>query len=303
VIAAMLASIPLLPEKLETSYVSTFRVLQTHPHCESAPCTAFTEGLTFAADGALYESMGGYLDGWLGVRQVDLATGGAVGPVLPPREGQFAEGLTALPDGRLLQLTYRENQVNEYKSAPALAYVQTTAVTLGAEGWGLARSADGAVLYATDSTDQLLHINATTLEVLDSVPIVDARLDGGAGRHIFGVNELELVGDEIWGNVFPTCAGSSGTRRNLCDHSECVARIDPASGQVRGWIDFSELVEREPKSVRDDLMNSVFNGIAFDAASGRLLVTGKNWENIYSVEIETREGGAEHVQSACRLAR
>ena len=97
--------------------------------------------------------------------------------------------------------------------------------------------------------------------------------------------------------------GESGGTRTLCDHSECVARIDPQTGHVRGWIDFVSLVEREPETVRADLMNSVFNGIAYHAPTDQLLVTGKNWDHIYRVGIEPTDLGAEHVESVCRLAR
>jgi glutamine cyclotransferase len=135
---------------LPDSYVSSFRVLSTHPHCSadtaSGRCTAFTEGLAFDASGTLYESTGGYEGSSIrGVRRLDLATGDAIGEQMPPRTGQFAEGLTVLPDDRLLQLTYRENQLNIYRTAPSLEFVRTTGVTLGDEGWGLTRSADGQV--------------------------------------------------------------------------------------------------------------------------------------------------------------
>ena len=132
------------------SYVSSFRVLSTHPHCSadtaSGRCTAFTEGLAFDASGTLYESTGGYEGSSIrGVRRLDLSTGDAIGEQMPPRTGQFAEGLTVLADDRLLQLTYRENQLNIYRTAPSLEFVRTTGVTLGDEGWGLTRSADGQV--------------------------------------------------------------------------------------------------------------------------------------------------------------
>jgi len=290
-----------------TAYVSSFRVLDTHRHCgpefASGACSAFTEGLAFGADGHLYESAGGYGAGSVrGVRRVDLSDGSSVGDTMEPQQGQFAEGLTVLPDGRALQLTYRENEVNEYTTTPSLSHVRTTSVNLGAEGWGLTSSADGSLLYATDSTDRLLHVNASTLEVVNSVPIFDARLDNGAGRPIWGVNELELVGGEVWGNVYPTCGDGAGGTRRLCDHSECVARIEPSTGRVLGWVDFTALLEREPHAVRAAPMDSVFNGIAYDAPSGRLLVTGKNWDSIYRVAVEPTSHGAEHVQSVCRLA-
>ena len=66
------------------SYVSSFRVLSTHPHCSadtaSGRCTAFTEGLAFDASGTLYESTGGYEGSRIrGVRRLDLSTGDAIG--------------------------------------------------------------------------------------------------------------------------------------------------------------------------------------------------------------------------------
>ena len=163
------------------------------------------------------------------------------------------------------------------------------------------------VLYVTDSTDRLLHVNASSFEVLRTVRINDPRLDHGNGRSIYGVNELELVGNEVWGNVYPTCAaGLDGddNRRELCGlHSECVARIDPATGRVNGWVDFTSLLEREPAQVRATIADSVFNGIAYHAPSDRLLVTGKNWDHLYRVAIEPTEDGAERVERVCNLAR
>ena len=307
------------------AYVSTYRIISTHKHCEASPCGAFTEGLAFDAEGRLFESNGGYSGSSLrGLRQLDLDTGASIGLQIEPQQGQFVEGLTVLPDNRLLQLTYREGQVNEYRSAPSLALARTVSVALGDEGWGLTRSADGSVLYVTDSTDRLLHVNATTLEVVKTVHIFDPRLaDGGSvsssssgggggggsssssrgqGKPIWGVNELELVGDEVWGNVYPTCANGASGRRTLCGHSECVVRVDPASGRVLGWVDFTSLVEREPSAVRSDLMNSVLNGIAYHNESDRLFVTGKNWDSVYRVAIEPTSQGPEHIASVCNLA-
>ena len=50
----------------------------------------------------------------------------------------------------------------------------------------------------TDSTDRLLHVNASSFEVLRTVRINDPRLDHGNGRSIYGVNELELVSRVAW---------------------------------------------------------------------------------------------------------
>ena len=79
-------------------------------------------------------------------------------------------------------------------------------------------------------------------------------------------------------------------------------RVDPASGRVLGWVDFTSLVEREPSAVRSDLMNSVLNGIAYHNESDRLFVTGKNWDSVYRVAIEPTSQGPEHIASVCNLA-
>ena len=170
-------STPSFSAAAAASYVSTFSIVSTHPHCDATPCTAFTEGLAFNAQGDLFESNGGYHDNrHRGLRKVDTSTGSANGPTLVPQQGQFVEGLTVLPDGRVLQLTYRERQINEYHDGAPMEpvrLVRTVRMPEGPdEGWGLTRSADGSTLYLTDSTERLFHLNASSLVVIKSVPIV-----------------------------------------------------------------------------------------------------------------------------------
>ena len=56
-----------------------------------------------------------------------------------------------------------------------------------------------------------------------------------------------------------------------------------ASGEVLGWIDLSTLY---PKSARSG--DAVLNGIAYDAKAKRLFVTGKNWPQLYEIEVVKR---------------
>jgi Glutamine cyclotransferase len=72
------------------------------------------------------------------------------------------------------------------------------------------------------------------------------------------LNELEYVDGQLWANIF-------GQDR--------IARIDPLSGDVLSWLDFSGMFETHPGT----LPSAVMNGIAFDADSGRIFVTGKLW--------------------------
>ena len=63
-----------------------------------------------------------------------------------------------------------------------------------------------------------------------------------------------------------------------------IARINPRTGVVTGWIDLSSLPEA--KTRRD--MDAVANGIAYDAAHDRLFVTGKLWPRLYEVSLTPR---------------
>jgi glutaminyl-peptide cyclotransferase len=62
-----------------------------------------------------------------------------------------------------------------------------------------------------------------------------------------------------------------------------IARIDPATGKVVGWIDLGGLGPRPEDTV--DPANDVLNGIAYDAAGDRLFVTGKRWPHVYEIRL------------------
>ena len=77
-----------------------YKVLQRLVHDK----TAFTEGLTFA-NGRLFESVGLYHQS--NIRELNPQTGEIINDW--PMESQyFAEGLTFVGDGKLLQLTYKK---------------------------------------------------------------------------------------------------------------------------------------------------------------------------------------------------
>jgi glutaminyl-peptide cyclotransferase len=86
------------------------------------------------------------------------------------------------------------------------------------------------------------------------------------GTPVTQLNELEYVRGEIYSNVW---------------HSDRIARISPATGQVLGWIDLSGLL---PADQHPD-PEAVLNGIAYDAAHNRLFVTGKLWPKLFEIKI------------------
>ena len=84
------------------------------------------------------------------------------------------------------------------------------------------------------------------------------------------INELEWVDGQIYANVWQT---------------DRIARIDPQSGNVLGWIDLSGLAATA--KVGKDADN-VLNGIAYDAKSHRLFVTGKRWPKLFEIELRPK---------------
>jgi len=83
------------------------------------------------------------------------------------------------------------------------------------------------------------------------------------------LNELEYVKGEIFANVWQT---------------DWVARIDPASGRVVGMIDFTYLLPAADRTAT----TQVLNGIAYDLATDRLFVTGKNWPKLFEVRLRKK---------------
>jgi glutaminyl-peptide cyclotransferase len=85
------------------------------------------------------------------------------------------------------------------------------------------------------------------------------------------LNELEWVRGELWANIYQT---------------NFIARIDPTTGRITGWIDVGNLLNSsEQKDVAD--RGGVANGIAFDSAKGRLYVTGKLWPRLFEIALPT----------------
>ena len=82
-----------------------------------------------------------------------------------------------------------------------------------------------------------------------------------------------------------------------------VARIDINTGNVLGWVDLSALRDKQSSRVRRQPHHFVTNGIAYRRAPGRpqLLATGKQWDSMFDIDLETSNLGPDHVRSRCDL--
>ena len=63
-----------------------------------------------------------------------------------------------------------------------------------------------------------------------------------------------------------------------------IVVIDPATGVVEGVVDLAGLLPETEMTATTD----VLNGIAYDAAGGRIFVTGKNWNKLFEIEIREK---------------
>jgi glutaminyl-peptide cyclotransferase len=143
------------------------------------------------------------------------------------------------------------------------------------EGWGIAT--DGTHLYITQGTHVIKVMDPQTFKVVRTVPVM--REDG---RPLMQLNELEWIKGEIWANVWHS------EDKNILGKPNHIARIDPASGKLLGWIDLAGISpDDQPKTQDpyDEKTENTLNGIAYDAAGDRIFVTGKNWKKLYEIKL------------------
>lgn len=229
--------------------VFTYKVVATYPH----RADAYTEGLVMD-DGVLFEGTGRY--GLSSLSRLELGSGRVLTDhALEP--SYFGEGVTVLGD-RVYELTYTTNR--------GFLYRKETLEPLGAfqypfQGWGLTH--DERSLIMSDGSSALLFLDPKTLELQRYLVVQDER--GPVGF----LNELEYADGSVYANVWQT---------------HYIARIDPETGRVDGWIDLAGL-NPDPARLTYPL---VLNGIAWNAETRHLLVTGKCWPHIWEIELVPR---------------
>lgn len=222
-----------------------YTVVRSYPHDRDG----FTQGLQYL-DGFLYEGTG--LTGRSSIRKVKLETGEVVQRRDAPPQ-YFGEGITIWKSD-LFQLTWQSGVAFVYDRdtfAPRRTFTYT------GEGWGLTH--DGTSLVMSDGSDSLRFLDPSTFVERRRLRVtVD-------GKPLRAINELEYVKGEIFANVWQT---------------DFVARINPKTGRVAGWIDLRGLLSERERASTD-----VLNGIAYDAARDRLFVTGKLWPRLFEIKL------------------
>lgn len=247
ILAVLLAASAAAPAWAEKARLYGYAVVNTYPHDPRA----FTQGLLWR-DGFLYESTG--LHGRSSVRKVTLETG------VPEQERlidshYFGEGVVDWKD-RLISLTWQDKVGFIFDLA---SFEKVGEFSYPGEGWGLTR--DETRIIMSDGTSTLRFLDPETLKQTGCVQVTDN------GRPVDNLNELEWVKGEVLANVWQT---------------DRIARIDPETGHVTGWIDLSGLLSSAGQA---EGRADVLNGIAYDATADRLFVTGKLWPRLFEIRL------------------
>ena len=231
-----------------------YQVVNVYPHDR----TAFTEGL-FYDGGYLYEATGLEF-GRSSVRKVKLETGEVLQKYQLPDE-YFGEGIIRWHD-KLYQMTYKSQigfiyNFNTFAKQGEFSY----------QGQGWAFTTDGKWIYMDGSRDVQAEASDPEIRVWDpdtlkETGVIKVTADGVPVKNL---NELEWVKGEIYANIWQTWK---------------IARIDPRSGHVVGWIDLTGILSGADSEGAD-----VLNGIAYDAQGDRLFVTGKLWPKLFQIKL------------------
>lgn len=226
-------------------YLSFLQEEEKLPHAGAG----YTEGF-FIKDGKIVESTGKYYSSLIRA----YAPGDTGSETLWSFDDYtYAEGSVFLK-GRYYTLTYANHEAyildEDMKAVASVPYGRT--------GWGL--TTDGEHLIASDGSDCLYYMD----EELNDLKTVHVSY---AGIPISYLNELEYIDGAVWANIWRT---------------NVIVIIDPDTGEVVKGIDFTGLADISSFGLsEEEAAEAVLNGIAYDAGSGRIYITGKYYPDIF----------------------
>jgi glutaminyl-peptide cyclotransferase len=223
-----------------------YKIVHTYPHDNEA----FTQGLVYDK-GIMFEGTGQKTGSSL--REVELQTGKVV------RQHNldaslFGEGIALYRD-RIYQVTW-ENKVGFIYDRATFNVINK--IYYSTQGWGLTTVNDKLVM--SDGSNILAFYEPDMFTMVSRIEVYDNE------KKVESLNELEYINGEIWANIWM---------------SDLIARIDPVSGKILGYIDLKGILPEADKTPETD----VLNGIAYDKEGNRIFVTGKNWPKLFEIRI------------------
>ena len=222
-----------------------FKVIHTFPHDRDA----FTQGL-FYDNGVLFEGTG---ENASSLREVNLETGKVVRQ-LNLDNSLFGEGI-ALCHEHIYQVTWKSKVGFIYNKSD---FKFINKISYATEGWGLTTMDDKIVM--SDGSNILYFYEPDMFTVISKIEVYDNE------KKRDSLNELEYINGEIWANIW------------INNH---IARIDPVTGKVLGYIDLKGILPPADRDAETD----VLNGIAYDSKGNRIFVTGKRWPKLFEIKV------------------
>lgn len=226
--------------------VSSYKVIKTYPHDKNA----YTQGL-FYQNGFMYEATG--LEGQSSLRKVKVESGEVIKSYQLPNN-IFGEGITLYKDW-IIQITWQSHVGFVYDKETFNLIKKFEYPT---EGWGIITIGDQLVM--SDGSETLHFLEPNNFSEVKSMQVYDNE------GPVDNINEMELINGEIYANIYRT---------------DKIAKIDPATGKVTGYINLKNLL---PETDKYDGID-VLNGIAYDAKGGKLYVTGKKWPKLFEIKL------------------
>lgn len=229
-----------------------YKIINTYPHDK----TAYTQGLEIH-NGFLYESTGQH--GTSSLRKVELKTGKVIQKIDLDKQ-YFGEGITRFGN-EIFMLTWQKGigfiyDFNTFEQKRTFKYTKSL------EGWGLTNN--GEKLIKTDGTERIWFLDPSTQKEVDFIEAYTSK------RKVEKLNELEYIEGQIYANVY---------------QQNSILIVDAKTGKINGVANLNGLRNKVEQHQKLD----VLNGIAYDKATKKLYVTGKNWNKLFEIELVKRQ--------------
>jgi len=225
----------------------SLNIKKVYPH----DIGAYTQGLVFH-EGALLEGTGQM--GESNLRRVELSTGKVLQQFSIPSD-IFGEGITIYGD-KIYQITWRSNVCFVYEIKTFSLLKKFNYPT---EGWGI--TTIDKQLVMSDGSNLLYFMDPEYFTEKSRLEVYDNQ------GPVHYLNELEYIDGYIWANVYMT---------------DRIVKIDPKTGAIVADVICSNLLKPSDKKGNAE----VLNGIAYDAKTGRVFITGKYWPKLFEVQIK-----------------
>jgi glutamine cyclotransferase len=216
---------------------------------------AYTQGLEFH-NGKLYEGTGDFKTSSL--RVTDYKTGLVEKKHMMGTDSIFGEGITIFKD-KIYQLTWQSHVVYVYDIANIDKPIKTFKWPY--EGWGLTNN--GTDLIISDGSSKLYFVNPDDFKLKSTIGVTEN------GSAVYYLNELEYVDGFIFANIY---------------QKDEIIKIDPASGFVVAKMDLSGVIQKFAPNYVPVPGDEVLNGIAYDSATKKFLITGKRWPKMFELK-------------------